>query len=126
MSIQLRGISKAFGNVVAADRVDLDIASGELLALLGPSGSGKSTLLRVVAGLEEPDDGSVAFDGADATDTHPRERRVGFVFQHYALFGHLSIFENVAFGLRVRPAWPAPGKGRYRPESPDVAWPGTT
>jgi sulfate transport system ATP-binding protein len=103
MSIELRGISKAFGNVAAADRIDLDIASGELLALLGPSGSGKSTLLRIIAGLEHPDDGSVAFDGEDATPTHPRDRHVGFVFQHYALFGHLTIFENVAFGLRVRP-----------------------
>jgi sulfate transport system ATP-binding protein len=103
MSIELRGIAKRFGDFAAVDRVDLDVATGELVALLGPSGSGKTTLLRIIAGLEAPDSGAVSFHGEDATDTHARERRVGFVFQHYALFGHLTIFENVAFGLRVRP-----------------------
>jgi sulfate transport system ATP-binding protein len=103
MSIQLADIVKRYGNFVAVDHVDLDIATGELLALLGPSGSGKTSLLRIIAGLESPDEGTVAFHGDDATDTHPRERQVGFVFQHYALFSHMSIFENVAFGLRVRP-----------------------
>ena len=103
MSIQLRDISKRFGDFVAVDHVDLEIETGELLALLGPSGSGKTTLLRIIAGLEWPDSGSVAFHGEDATETHARDRQVGFVFQHYALFGHLSIFENIAFGLRVRP-----------------------
>jgi sulfate/thiosulfate transport system ATP-binding protein len=103
MSIQLGGIVKRYNNFVAVDHVDLDIATGELLALLGPSGSGKTSLLRIIAGLESPDEGSVAFHGDDATDTHPRDRQVGFVFQHYALFSHMSIFENVAFGLRVRP-----------------------
>jgi sulfate/thiosulfate transport system ATP-binding protein len=103
MSIELRGITKRFGRFVAVDDVDLTVETGELLALLGPSGSGKTSLLRIIAGLEAPDAGSVAFHGEDATDTHVRERNVGFVFQHYALFGHLTIFENVAFGLRVRP-----------------------
>jgi sulfate transport system ATP-binding protein len=103
MSIELTGICKRFGEFVAVDNVSLHVETGELLALLGPSGSGKTSLLRIIAGLEAPDSGSVAFHGADATDTHVRERQVGFVFQHYALFGHMTIFENVAFGLRVRP-----------------------
>jgi len=103
MSIQLAGIIKRSGSFVAVDNIDLEIATGELLALLGPSRSGKTSLLRIIAGLEAPDAGTVAFHGDDATGTHARERQVGFVFQHYALFGHMSIFENVAFGLRVRP-----------------------
>jgi sulfate transport system ATP-binding protein len=103
MSIQLSGIAKRFGDFVAVDNVDLEIATGELVALLGPSGSGKTTLLRIIAGLESTDAGKVLFQGDDATTTHPRDRQVGFVFQHYALFGHMTIFENVAFGLRVRP-----------------------
>ena len=85
---------------------------GELLALLGPSGSGKTTLLRIIAGLEAPDAGRVAFDGEDATDAPSRERGVGFVFQHYALFRHMTVFENVAFGLRVRPREQRPTKAR--------------
>ncbi len=103
MSIELKGITKRFGSFVAVDNIDLHIETGELLALLGPSGSGKTSLLRMIAGLEMPDEGSVSFQGKDATDTHARDRQVGFVFQHYALFGHLTIFENVAFGMRVRP-----------------------
>jgi sulfate transport system ATP-binding protein len=103
MSIRLTGIAKRFGSFIAVDDLDLEIATGELLALLGPSGSGKTTLLRIIAGLEAPDAGTVHFHGEDATGTHARERQVGFVFQHYALFGHMTIFENVAFGLRVRP-----------------------
>ena len=103
MSIELHGIVKRYGSFVAVDNIDLHIETGELLALLGPSGSGKTSLLRMIAGLEAPDAGSVSFQGKDATDTHARDRQVGFVFQHYALFGHLTIFENVAFGLRVRP-----------------------
>jgi sulfate transport system ATP-binding protein len=103
MSIELHGIIKRFGSFVAVDNIDLHIETGELLALLGPSGSGKTSLLRIISGLEAPDAGSVSFHGKDATDTHARDRQVGFVFQHYALFGHLTIFENIAFGLRVRP-----------------------
>ena len=103
MSIELAHVSKRFGNFAAVDDVSLEVATGELVALLGPSGSGKTTLLRIIAGLETPDSGSVRFHGEDATDRHARERQVGFVFQHYALFGHMTIFENIAFGLRVRP-----------------------
>lgn len=103
MTIQVRNVSKRFGTFDALNGVSLDIAPGELVALLGPSGSGKTTLLRVIAGLEQPDTGSIMFDGADTTDRRVQEREVGFVFQHYALFRHMTIFENVAFGLRVRP-----------------------
>ena len=103
MSIRLRGISKRFGDFVAVDHLDLEVEHGELLALLGPSGSGKTTVLRIIAGLEAADAGSIEFHGKDATGTDVRDRQVGFVFQHYALFGHMTIFDNVAFGLRVRP-----------------------
>jgi len=103
MSITARGISKRFGSFAALDEVTLEVKDGELIALLGPSGSGKTTLLRILAGLEFPDRGSVHLDGEDATERSARERRVGFVFQHYALFRHMSVFENVAFGLRVAP-----------------------
>jgi sulfate transport system ATP-binding protein len=103
MSIAVRSISKRFGNFVALDDVSLEFASGELVALLGPSGCGKTTLLRVIAGLEVPDAGSILFHGEDAAERDARERQVGFVFQHYALFRHMSVFENVAFGLRVKP-----------------------
>jgi sulfate transport system ATP-binding protein len=102
MSIQVQSVSKSFGSFRALDNVSLDIAHGELVALLSPSGGGKTTLLRIIAGLEWPDQGQVLFHGEDATDTHARDRNVGFVFQHYALFRHMTIFENVAFGLRVR------------------------
>jgi sulfate transport system ATP-binding protein len=103
MSIQLQNISKRFGTFAAVRDVSLEIPSGQLVALLGPSGSGKTTLLRIIAGLEAPDSGTISFHGEDTTNQHVRERRVGFVFQHYALFRHMSVFENVAFGLRVRP-----------------------
>ncbi len=103
MSIAIESISKQFGAFQALNNVNLDIASGELVALLGPSGCGKTTLLRIIAGLETPDSGRLAFHGEDTTETPVRERQVGFVFQHYALFRHLTVFENVAFGLRVRP-----------------------
>ncbi len=103
MSIEVRGLNKRFGKTVVCDNLNLDIPAGELVALLGPSGSGKTSLLRIIAGLEVPDSGSVLFHGEDATHTDVRERQVGFVFQHYALFAHMTIFENVAFGLRVRP-----------------------
>ena len=103
MSIEVRNLNKRFGQTVVCDQLNLDIPDGELVALLGPSGSGKTSLLRIIAGLEVPDSGTVLFHGADATHTDVRERQVGFVFQHYALFPQMSIFENVAFGLRVRP-----------------------
>jgi sulfate/thiosulfate transport system ATP-binding protein len=103
MRIQIEHVSRRFGEFVALDRVSLNIESGEFLALLGPSGSGKTTILRVIAGLERIDEGAVRFEGEDITGQSPRERNVGLVFQHYALFRHMTVFDNVAFGLRVRP-----------------------
>jgi sulfate transport system ATP-binding protein len=102
MSILAKNITKRFGNKVALDNVTVEAPSGKLVALLGPSGCGKTTLLRIIAGLEFPDEGQVLFEGEDATDRSARHRSVGFVFQHYALFRHMNIFENVAFSLRVR------------------------
>lgn len=103
MSIEIRNLSKQFGTFTALHDVSLEVRSGELLALLGPSGSGKTTLLRVIAGLETADSGQVRFNNEDTTHQSIRDRQVGFVFQHYALFRNMTIFENVAFGLRVRP-----------------------
>ncbi len=103
MSIEVRNVTKTFGSFVAVDDVGLGVGTGELVALLGPSGSGKTSLLRIIAGLERPDRGQVLFAGEDATARDVRHRGVGFVFQHYALFRHMTVFENVAFGLRVRP-----------------------
>jgi sulfate transport system ATP-binding protein len=103
MSIEVRGIRKTFGRFVALEDISLDFPTGELVALLGPSGCGKTTLLRIIAGLERADLGRVLFDGHDASHRDVRERQVGFVFQHYALFRHMSVFENVAFGMRVKP-----------------------
>jgi sulfate/thiosulfate transport system ATP-binding protein len=103
MRIDIHQVSKRFGAFTALAGVDLSLADGELVALLGPSGSGKTTLLRIIAGLEWPDEGQVFFNGDDALAHSARERHVGFVFQHYALFRHMTVFDNVAFGLRVRP-----------------------
>ncbi|HLF95611.1 MAG TPA: sulfate ABC transporter ATP-binding protein [Methylococcaceae bacterium] len=103
MSIEIRNIGKKFGQFSALKGIDLEVKHGELLALLGPSGCGKTTLLRIIAGLETPDSGAILFHGEDATKRHVGERQVGFVFQHYALFRHMTVFENVAFGLRVKP-----------------------
>ena len=120
MSIEIRNVSKQFGNFHALRNVSLDIASGELLALLGPSGCGKTTLLRIIAGLENPDSGSIHFSGADTTDVHVRERGVGFVFQHYALFRHMTVFENVAFGLRMKPRSARPGEAQIKKKVMDL------
>jgi sulfate transport system ATP-binding protein len=114
MSIEIRNVSKQFGDFQALRDVSLDIQSGELIALLGPSGCGKTTLLRIIAGLETPDVGSIHFSGEDTTDVHVRERNVGFVFQHYALFRHMTVFENVAFGLRVKPRSQRPSEAQIR------------
>ena len=113
MSITLRGVSKQFGAFAAVDAVDLEIPTGAMLALLGPSGCGKTTLLRIIAGLETPERGQVLFDGRDATLWPIRDRKVGFVFQNYALFRHMTVFENVAFGLKVKAR-------RERPAAADI------
>ncbi len=102
MSISVKNITKQFGAFTALDNVSIEVPDGSLLALLGPSGSGKTTLLRVIAGLEQPDSGSVHSQAEDVTRQNARDRNVGFVFQHYALFRHMTVFENVAFGMRVR------------------------
>jgi sulfate transport system ATP-binding protein len=102
LSIEIRSVTKQFGEFSALDDVSLTVAEGSLTALLGPSGSGKSTLLRIIAGLEEPDSGTVLLDGSDVTVARPQDRGIGFVFQHYAPFAHMSVRENVAFGLRIR------------------------
>jgi sulfate transport system ATP-binding protein len=102
MAIEVHDVTKRFGDYVALDDVSLDVPSGSLMALLGPSGSGKSTLLRVIAGLEQPDSGTVVISGRDATHLRPQQRDVGFVFQHYAPFKHMTVADNVAFGLTIR------------------------
>ncbi|CAA7619260.1 sulfate/molybdate ABC transporter ATP-binding protein [Magnetospirillum sp. SS-4] len=112
--IEVEAVSKHFGDFAALDRVSLRVSQGKLVALLGPSGSGKTTLLRILAGLEQPDSGRIRLGGVDATGLGTRDRRVGFVFQHYALFRHMSVAENVAFGLKVR-------KGADRPPKTEIA-----
>ena len=102
MSIIVRNVSKRFGDFQALDDVSLEVEGGSLTALLGPSGSGKSTLLRIVAGLEAPDSGEILLAGEDATALAPQRRGVGFVFQHYAAFKHMTVYDNVAFGLKIR------------------------
>jgi sulfate transport system ATP-binding protein len=102
MSILVENISKTFGTFRALDRVNLEIKNGSLVGLLGPSGSGKSTLLRILAGLEKPDTGRIWLEGQDATNSNLQEREIGFVFQNYALFPHLTVSENVSFGLDIR------------------------
>jgi sulfate/thiosulfate transport system ATP-binding protein len=113
MSIEVQHVSKRFGSFDALKDISFSVPAGQLVALLGPSGGGKTTMLRIIAGLEAPDAGTVLLQGEDATDRSPRQRGVGFVFQHYALFRHMSVFENIAFGLRVRPR-------RVRPPKADI------
>ncbi len=113
MSIQIKNITKRFPGFTALDDISLQVATGELVALLGPSGCGKTTLLRIIAGLESPDSGSIILENRDTTNLQPREKNVGFVFQHYALFRRLNVFDNVAFGLRVMP-------GRHRPTKSEI------
>jgi sulfate transport system ATP-binding protein len=114
MTIEVENVSKAFGAYQALKNVSLSVIEGELLALLGPSGSGKTTLLRIIAGLDRPDSGRVLIDGVDLSMQALRDRKVGFVFQHYSLFRHMSVFENVAFGLRVRPPKQRPADGEIK------------
>ena len=114
MSIEVQNVRKVFGTHEALKGVNLRIETGELMALLGPSGSGKTTLLRIIAGLELPDSGIIHLNGEDATKSTARDRQVGFVFQHYALFRHMTVFENIAFGLRVRPKATRPPEREIR------------
>ncbi len=114
MSIEIKGLTKRFGDYVALGGIDLSVGDRELVALLGPSGSGKTTLLRIIAGLEFADRGDIRLEGQSAMRRSARERRIGFVFQHYALFRHMSVFENVAFGLRVRPRRERPAEDEIR------------
>lgn len=113
MSIEVKDLAKRFDNFAALDGVSLKIREGELVALLGPSGSGKTTLLRIIAGLDFPTEGRILMDELDASERHVGARKVGFVFQHYALFRHMTVFENVAFGLRVKPR-------RVRPRETEI------
>jgi sulfate transport system ATP-binding protein len=120
MSILLSNISKKFGAFTALDNINLEIPEGELVALLGPSGCGKTTLLRIIAGLERADQGRVLISGQDRTEHEVSQRGIGFVFQHYALFRHMTVFENVAFGLRVKPRRERPGEAIIRKKVHDL------
>src|SRR5450830_142304 len=123
MSIAVKQLQKRFGQFTALDNVSLEFPDGELTALLGPSGCGKTTLLRIIAGLEYADQGQILLDGQDASQQHVRERQVGFVFQHYALFKHMTIFENIAFGLRVNRAPSVRVRRRSKKKSPSyLSW----
>ncbi|MDO5638927.1 MAG: sulfate/molybdate ABC transporter ATP-binding protein [Neisseria sp.] len=114
MSITIQQLNKHFGKFQALNNINLNVPTGKLTSLLGPSGCGKTTLLRIIAGLENADNGKILFDGQDVTDKHVRERKVGFVFQHYALFRHMNVFDNIAFGLSVLPKSERPGKADIR------------
>lgn len=110
MSIEIKNVSKNFGDFKALENINLNVSSGELVALLGPSGSGKTTLLRIVGGVDVPDEGEILIDGINCANVNAANRKVGFVFQHYALFKHMTVFDNVAFGLQVRPKKSRPSK----------------
>src|SRR5690606_14445806 len=114
MSIHVRNITRRFGRFTALNDISVDINHVELVALLGPSGSGKTTLLRIIAGLDVPDAGSIVLDGEEATALPPQKRGVGFVFQHYALFRNMRVWENVAFALTVRPRRDRPSKAAIK------------
>lgn len=114
MSITVRNIIKTFGSFKALDNINLEVKTGELIALLGPSGSGKTTLLRIIAGLETADRGDIHFYGEDAKEKQTKDRHVGFVFQHYALFRHMTVFDNIAFGLRVKPKHIRPAEDKIK------------
>lgn len=114
MGIEVKNLVKRFQNFTAIDRLSLEVPAGELVALLGPSGSGKTTLLRIIAGLEDADEGQVIFEGLEVSKKNAKDRGVGFVFQHYALFRHMTIFENVSFGLEVRKRSERPSKEAIR------------
>ena len=118
--IRMQGIVRAFGPGHVLDGIDLEIARGSFVALLGPSGSGKTTLLRIMAGLDRPDAGTLFIDGKDATNLRPGARQAGFVFQGYALFNHMTVFENVAFGLHVKPRANRPNKVEIRQKVEDL------
>jgi sulfate transport system ATP-binding protein len=120
MSIEVRDINKLFGQFKALSDINLHINSGELVALLGPSGCGKTTLLRIIAGLETPDTGSIVFHGEDVSRQDVRDRKVGFVFQHYALFRHMTVFDNVAFGLRMKPKAERPNEASIKKKVHDL------
>ena len=123
MAISVKNVTKRFGDFVALDDVSIDVPDGGLTALLGPSGSGKSTLLRVIAGLEQPDEGQVLISGEDNTETRVQDRNVGFVFQHYAAFKHMTVYDNIAFGLqdqgRGQRHDPRAGQAADRPGAPE-------
>lgn len=114
MSITIQNLNKHFGNFHALKNINLNVPTGKLVSLLGPSGCGKTTLLRIIAGLETSDNGKILFDDQDVTHKHVRDRKVGFVFQHYALFRHMNVFDNVAFGLTVLPKNERPSKEKIR------------